>query len=164
MVGVMVGVDPTPSCRVASLHAQGAGRSPGTYRGGHEEAAMKAPRSRNDAAGSSPEPVYRISAAGRSLSDDIDTRTRRYLISMGIRTLSFIGCVVAFVVFDQPIIGWILFVAALILPYIAVVVANAGREPGRPLPSATLMDGSTELGSGTSERTDESGSSGPTNP
>lgn len=123
---------------------------------------MKAPH--HDASGPSPEPVYRISAAGRSLSDDIDTRMRRYLISMAVRTLSFIGCVVAFVVFDQPIIGWILFAAALILPYIAVVVANAGREPGRPLPSATLLNGSTELTSGTSDRVDGSGSKGQATP
>jgi len=123
---------------------------------------MKAPH--HDAAGPSPEPVYRISAAGRSLSDDIDTRMRRYLISMAIRTLSFIGCVVAFVVFDQPIIGWILFVAALILPYIAVVVANAGREPGRPLPSATLLTSSAELTPGTGDPGDGSGTNGPTSP
>ena len=57
--------------------------------------------------------VYRISGAGRSLSDDVSARTRRYLISMAARTICFIGCVVSFVVLKNAIVGWILFVIAL---------------------------------------------------
>jgi len=92
--------------------------------------------------------VYRISAANKSLSDDIDVRTRRYLISMGIRTLCFIGAVISFLVFKQPAVGWVLLAGALILPYIAVVVANAGTAPSRPLPTATLGQGATGLTAG----------------
>ncbi len=53
---------------------------------------------------------------------------RRYLLSMGIRTACFILAVVAIAVFHWAIVGWILVVAAVILPYIAVVMANATRS------------------------------------
>ena len=84
--------------------------------------------------------VFRISAAGRSLTDDVSLRTRRYLISMAVRTLCFLGCVISFLVFKNEVIGWILLVGTLILPYIAVVVANGGRERPRELPTTTLME------------------------
>jgi hypothetical protein len=67
--------------------------------------------------------VFRITTAGQSLSDDQRSRTKRYLVSMTIRTLCFIGAVLA-----PPPWRWILFVGALVLPYIAVVMANAGRD------------------------------------
>ena len=53
---------------------------------------------------------------------------RRYLVSMGIRTACFILAVVAIAVLHWAIVGWILVVAAVILPYIAVVMANATRS------------------------------------
>ena len=37
--------------------------------------------------------VFRITTAGSGLSEDQRTRTRRYLISMSIRTLCFLGAV-----------------------------------------------------------------------
>jgi hypothetical protein len=71
-----------------------------------------------------PEPV-RITTATRSHSDDVGARQRRYLISMGIRTACFVAAVFS--------IGhwylWIFLVASLVLPYIAVVLANAGSSP-----------------------------------
>lgn len=67
--------------------------------------------------------VFRITTAGSGLSVDQRSRTKRYLVSMAIRTLCFIGAVVA-----PPPWRWILFVGALVLPYIAVVMANAGRD------------------------------------
>lgn len=45
---------------------------------------------------------------------------RKYLFSMGIRTLCFLLAVV----FSGPV-RWIFIVFAVILPYVAVVVANA---------------------------------------
>lgn len=84
--------------------------------------------------------VYRISGAGRSLSDDVSARTRRYLISMAVRTACFIGCVVSFVVLKNVILGWILFAGALLLPYVAVVIANGPRQRTAPVPTATLLD------------------------
>lgn len=66
--------------------------------------------------------VFRITTAGQSLSDDQRSRTKRYLVSMTIRTLCFLGAVLA-----PPPWRWILFVGALVLPYVAVVMANVGR-------------------------------------
>lgn len=71
--------------------------------------------------------VYTITGAQRALSDEQTGRTRRYLISMGIRTACFIGAVL--------IPGWprvLLIIGAVALPYLAVVVANAGRENDEP--------------------------------
>jgi len=66
----------------------------------------------------------RITSAQRPHSEDIGGRQRRYLISMGIRTVCFILAVVS--------IGhwfmWVFLVGAVFLPYIAVVMANAGAH------------------------------------
>lgn len=71
-----------------------------------------------------PEPeVHRITDAGVPLSAEQVGRTRRYLWAMAVRTACFVGAVVA----PSPW-RWLLAVGAVILPYIAVVVANAGRE------------------------------------
>lgn len=48
---------------------------------------------------------------------------RRYLISMGIRTVCFVAAV-----FVGGPLRWVLVGAALILPYIAVVMANAAQS------------------------------------
>ncbi len=58
-------------------------------------------------------------------------RQRRYLISMGIRTACFVLAVVFRQV--QPLM-WALIVASFVLPYVAVVMANAGSaaDPGAP--------------------------------
>ncbi len=84
----------------------------------------------------------RITTAAASRDDDIRMRQRRYIISMGIRTV----CFVAAVIVGHGVIMWLLIVAALLLPYVAVVMANAAsskaddfalREVGRPeLPPA----------------------------
>ena len=71
--------------------------------------------------------VFTITDAQRPLSVEQAARTRRYLVSMGIRTV----CVIAAIFIP----GWprALFIAGAIgLPYIAVVVANAGRENDEP--------------------------------
>lgn len=64
-----------------------------------------------------------ISNAQVAHSEEIPGRMKRYLISMSIRTACFIGAVIA----PSPI-RWFLLVGAVILPYIAVVMANAGQE------------------------------------
>lgn len=70
--------------------------------------------------------VHQITTASDGLSADQRTRAHRYLISMTIRTLCFIGAVLA-----PPPWRWGLVVGAILLPYIAVVMANARREePG----------------------------------
>lgn len=67
--------------------------------------------------------TYQISGARKGLSEDIRGRQRRYVLSMSIRTV----CFVLAVVLDGPL-RWVMIAAAVLLPYIAVVVANAGRD------------------------------------
>ena len=64
-----------------------------------------------------------ISSAKYAHSDEIPGRMKKYLISMVIRTACFIGAI-----FTDGIFRWVLVAGSLILPYIAVVVANAGQE------------------------------------
>jgi hypothetical protein len=74
-----------------------------------------------------PEPA-RITSASRPRSEDIRGRERRYLISMGIRTL----CFILGVLFVGHWIMWVFLGASIFLPYVAVVIANAGAntDPG----------------------------------
>lgn len=65
--------------------------------------------------------VVRITAAPENPADDIARRQRRYLISMTIRTLCFIGAMVSYQV---PWLCFTLIGASLFLPFVAVVVAN----------------------------------------
>lgn len=76
-----------------------------------------------------PDETYRITAAPTSHTDDISVRYRKYVISMVIRTL----CVVCFAFIDHWT-RWLFVAGAVFLPYVAVVLANAGRESrvGRP--------------------------------
>ena len=75
-----------------------------------------------------PDDSLRITDAPRSRSEDIRGREKRYLISMGIRTLCFILAVV----FMGHWVMWVFLAASVFLPYVAVVIANAGAnlDPG----------------------------------
>jgi hypothetical protein len=64
--------------------------------------------------------VHSITSAGQAHSDDLDARIKRYLFSMAIRT----GCVILVLVIHSPI-RWVFAVLAIVLPYVAVVMANA---------------------------------------
>ncbi|WP_432563405.1 DUF3099 domain-containing protein [Kineococcus sp. SYSU DK003] len=66
---------------------------------------------------------YRITDAPTSHTDDLGVRYRKYVVSMVIRT----ACFLAFVFVDHWT-RWIFVVGAIFLPYVAVVLANAGRE------------------------------------
>jgi hypothetical protein len=72
-----------------------------------------------------PEQVFAVTGLATSLQDDQGQRMRRYLVSMGIRTVCFILAVVALAGLHWTLIGWALVVAAVLLPYVAVVMANA---------------------------------------
>jgi hypothetical protein len=65
------------------------------------------------------EPI-RITTAPANSSDDIDRRRRRYVVSMSIRTLCFVGAVLV----GDNWVRWVLVAGAFVLPYIAVVMAN----------------------------------------
>ncbi|GEN79151.1 hypothetical protein AFE02nite_08850 [Actinotalea fermentans] len=70
------------------------------------------------------------------LSDDVSARARRYLIQMTIRVVCFLGAVVV-----DHWTRWVLLAGAVVLPYVAVVLANAGRE--RRSDPGTYLDAPT---------------------
>ncbi len=76
--------------------------------------------------------VVRITSASESPSVDFDRRKRRYIWSMSFRTLCFIVAVSV----GPGWLRWTLIGASLILPYLAVVMANAVTPPeeGTALP------------------------------
>src|SRR4051794_10222082 len=87
---------------------------------------MHHPRSTGDEA-------IRITTAGDGPQADLAQRQRRYVIAMSIRTLCFIGAVIAGV----SGVNWlwpILIVGAVVLPYVAVVLANAKNSKSTALP------------------------------
>jgi hypothetical protein len=78
-----------------------------------------------------PDPV-RITSATRGRSDDIGARQRRYIMSMAIRTVCFLLAVLSMGHWFM----WLFLAGAVVLPYVAVVIANAGAapDPGGPEP------------------------------
>jgi len=70
--------------------------------------------------------VFVVTNAGRSRRQEIDDRQRKYLIKMGIRTLCLV-LAIALSVAGAPL-GYVLvlIIAATVLPWMSVVVANAG--------------------------------------
>jgi len=66
---------------------------------------------------------FSITSAPIPLTQDQSGRARRYFISMMIRTL----CFILTVILPSPY-RWFTLIGAVLLPYISVVVANAGRE------------------------------------
>jgi hypothetical protein len=80
--------------------------------------------------------VFRITGARQGLEADIRGRQRRYVLSMLIRTVAVILAVTLWNV-ERPLAIAALVVGG-ILPYIAVVIANAGRENPPPSPPAFI--------------------------
>jgi hypothetical protein len=76
--------------------------------------------------------AIRITTAAQSRDADISARQRHYLISMSIRVVCFLGAVFA----GAAGINWLwplLIVGAILLPYVAVVGANAAHTRGEDL-------------------------------
>jgi hypothetical protein len=71
------------------------------------------------------EPI-RITTAPPSRAEDTSARQRHYLVSMAIRTTCFIGAVVV----GEGWLRWVLIAGAVLLPYVAVVVANTSSTGG----------------------------------
>ena len=80
----------------------------------------------------SAEQSFNITSAQNRLSTDQGSRQRRYFISMMVRT----ACFILTVLLPSPW-RWFALAGAAILPYIAVVVANAGRET--VIPGASIL-------------------------
>src|SRR3954451_13949298 len=88
--------------------------------------------------------VVRITTAPESPGRDMAHRQKRYMISMGIRTLCFVGAIAV----GPGWFRWGLVPGAFVLPYVAVVMANSATPriegtlpPGPP-------HGRRELGPG----------------
>ena len=88
------------------------------------EGVSTAPHRRDD-------PVQSVTTARPGHSDDIDVRQRRYLLIMAVR----IACIPP-AIMVQGWLRWAFILGAVVLPYVAVVVANAARrsEPGMLVP------------------------------
>ncbi|MGW1159976.1 DUF3099 domain-containing protein [Streptomyces sp. NPDC002513] len=80
--------------------------------------------------------VFRITGARQGLAADVRGRQRRYVISMSIRTVAVILAATLWNV-ERPV-AVIALVLGAVLPYVAVVIANAGRENVPSLPSSFL--------------------------
>ena len=89
--------------------------------------------------------AVRITTAATSRELDIAQRQKRYLLSMSLRSICFVGAGIS----ALAGVDWLwpfLIAGALILPYIAVVLANAAttrtdafdlRQPGAQRPELT---------------------------
>ncbi|OIK01814.1 hypothetical protein BIV25_05390 [Streptomyces sp. MUSC 14] len=77
--------------------------------------------------------VFRITGARTGLAEDVRGRQRRYVISMTVRTASVILAVALWNV--ERYVAIVALVFGALLPYVAVVIANAGRERPPSLPS-----------------------------
>lgn len=89
--------------------------------------------------------AVRITTAGSSKAEDIAARQKRYLLSMSLRSACFIGAVIV----GPGLLCWFLIAGALLLPYVAVVLANVSttRTDGFALLDTTrrveLVEGSS---------------------
>jgi hypothetical protein len=94
--------------------------------------------------------AIRITTAAASRDQDIRSRQRHYLVSMSIRVVCFVGAVIA----GANGVNWLwplLIAGAIVLPYVAVIGANAAHTRGEDfqLPDTTYrreLPGSREDG------------------
>lgn len=77
--------------------------------------------------------TFRITGARQGLSEDVRGRQRRYVISMAVRTVAVVLTAVLWNI-ERPV-AIATLVLGLVVPYVAVVIANAGRENVPSLPS-----------------------------
>ncbi|MFF8847468.1 DUF3099 domain-containing protein [Streptomyces sp. NPDC015127] len=81
--------------------------------------------------------VFRITGARQGLADDVRGRQRRYVISMSVRTVAVILAATLWNV--ERHVAVVALVLGVLLPYISVVIANAGRESAPSLPSTFVQ-------------------------
>lgn len=75
--------------------------------------------------------VHTVTSAHSDPSDDAPERLRRYLMMMSVRIACFIA-----LPFVQGWLRWACVVAAVVLPYVAVVLANVVSPRQRGIPEA----------------------------
>lgn len=83
--------------------------------------------------------MARITSAPESPASELHHRERRYIISMTIRTLCFVGAVLSVRI---PWLCGILLLGSLVLPYVAVVMANSAS----PRPTGESVEGPGQRG------------------
>lgn len=86
--------------------------------------------------------VVRITTARESADADRRTREVRYLVSMAIRVVCFVGAILV----GPGWLRWVLVAGAVLLPYVAVVMANAKASPADGIDLPTGLGESRELG------------------
>ncbi|MEU6993781.1 DUF3099 domain-containing protein [Streptomyces sp. NPDC046465] len=98
--------------------------------------------------------VFRITGARQGLAEDVRGRQRRYVISMSVRTVSVVAAATLWNV--ERHVALVALVLGILLPYVSVVIANAGREnipslpstfvpaPSRPMLAPPAAAGATE--------------------
>jgi hypothetical protein len=96
---------------------------------------------------SSGDESVRITSAQTSHSERVRGRQTRYLISMGIRTLCFVLAVVT-----DGALRWAFIAGAVVLPYVAVIAANASGEVDRDVPEPFVDDSRPMLEAGPADR------------
>ncbi|GAA1496199.1 DUF3099 domain-containing protein [Paeniglutamicibacter kerguelensis] len=80
--------------------------------------------------------VHRITEARESHTVEQNSRVLKYTISMSVRMLCFLA---AF--FTHGWIQWVCFAGAIVLPYVAVVIANGGADLTKREPPAEFFAG-----------------------
>ncbi len=87
--------------------------------------------------------VHSVTSAASSTTDDQDQRVKRYLVMMGIRVLCF-----GLVFVTSGWLRWAAVAGAVLIPYFAVIVANAvrPREAGSIQPVTPPIDRTPRLG------------------
>lgn len=91
------------------------------------------PRSARDGSGG----VHKITDAEESHTADVHSRMFKYTLTMGIRVACFIA---AFFFLDSWLV-WVCLSGAILLPWVAVVIANgAGKDHYREQAASSLID------------------------
>ncbi|CAI9414871.1 DUF3099 domain-containing protein [Nocardioides sp. T2.26MG-1] len=91
------------------------------------------------------EEAVRITTAATSRDEEISARQRRYVFSMAIRTVCFVAAIAVGPGWPR----WVLVAAAVLLPYVAVVMANATASRSDGLDLLDNEYGGNELGPAT---------------
>ena len=84
--------------------------------------------------------IVSVTSVRRALNEDIQGRSRRYLISMIFRLFCF---VLVLIIPSWPV-RIALGIFAVVIPAVAVLVANAGREKG-PAPTVVEQKGQIDV-------------------
>ncbi len=94
------------------------------------------------------EQVHVITGARPSAAADREFRQRRYLITMGARLVCFVAAIII-----QGWIGWLLMAFAIVVPYVAVVLANSATvQPRDQAVSPIVLNDKPELTARTTTR------------